>query len=148
MATEIRTLGRGDLDALLGIYGHLFDEDAPLPTRAEVDRLWEGVCADPKLVYVGAFEGGELLASCTAAIVPNFTRGARPWAVIENVITHPDHRCRGLGSAVIQDMLSRCWSAGCYKVMLLSGAHREAAHEFYERNGFDKHAKQGFIVRK
>jgi hypothetical protein len=32
--------------------------------------------------------------------------------------------------------------------MLLSGSHREAAHAFYERNGFDKHAKQGFVIRK
>ena len=68
--------------------------------------------------------------------------------MIENVWTDPGSRRRGLGSAAIQALLERCWAAGCYKVMLLSGSHREAAHEFYERNGFDRHAKQGFIVRK
>jgi GNAT superfamily N-acetyltransferase len=80
--------------------------------------------------------------------VPNLTRGARPYAVIENVVTHPDLRRTGLGSSVLQELLSRCWEAGCYKVMLLSAAERGAAHEFYERNGFDKHAKQGFIIRR
>ena len=29
----------------------------------------------------------------------------------------------------------------------MSASHRDAAHEFYERIGFDKHAKQGFIIR-
>ena len=80
--------------------------------------------------------------------MPNLTRGARPYAVIENVWTDPGSRRQGLGSEVLQELLSRCWAARCYKVMLLSASHRGAAHEFYERNGFDKHAKQGFVLRK
>ena len=145
---EIRELRPGDLDALLEAYEHLHPEDDPLPAREHLEALWSRICEDPALVYVGAFQGPRLVATCTAAIVPNLTRGARPYAVIENVVTHPEDRRQGLASAVLQVLLSRCWAAGCYKVMLLSAAHRGAAHEFYERNGFDKHAKQGFVIRK
>ena len=145
---EIRELGPGDLDALLGAYAQLHADDAPLPPRPELEALWSRICADPGLVYLGAFRGEELVATCTAAIVPNLTRGARPYAVIENVVTHPAHRREGLGSAVIQSILERCWAAGCYKVMLLSGFERDAAHRFYERNGFDMNAKRGFVIRK
>ncbi len=145
---DIRELGRGDLDALLEAYRDLQPDDAPLPARVELDRLWDGICADPRLVYVGAFDGPRLLATCTAAIVPNLTRGARPYAIIENVWTHPTSRRQGLGSAALLQLLDCCWAADCYKVMLLSASHRGAAHEFYERNGFDKHAKQGFTIRK
>ncbi len=146
--TEIRELERGDLDALLEAYRDLLPDDEPLPPRAELERLWHEICADARLAYIGAFNGRSLVATCTAAIVPNLTRGARPYAVVENVWTHPASRRQGLGSAVLQELLSRCWAAGCYKVMLLSSSHRGAAHEFYERNGFDKHAKLGFIIRK
>ena len=110
--------------------------------------MWVEICGDPRLIYLGAFESSQLLATCTAAIVPNLTRGARPYAVIENVWTHPSSRRLGLGSKVLQELLTRCWGHGCYKVMLLSGAHRDAAHQFYDRNGFDKGSKQGFIIRK
>jgi GNAT superfamily N-acetyltransferase len=147
-SASIRELSRGDLDALLEAYRDLHPDDDPLPARAELERLWNGICADPRLVYIGAFDGPRLVATCTAAIVPNLTRGARPYAVIENVWTHPASRRQGLGSAALQELLGRCWAAGCYKAMLLSASHRGAAHEFYQRNGFDKHAKQGFIVRK
>ena len=147
-APEVRELGPGDLDALLEAYRNLLPDDEPAPAQAELERLWDGICADPRLVYVGAFVAGRLRATCTAAIVPNLTRGARPYAVVENVWTHPDSRRQGLGSAALQTLLARCWAAGCYKIMLLSGAHRGAAHAFYERNGFDPDAKQGFIVRK
>ena len=144
---EIRELGPGDLDALLAAYEHLHAEDDPLPERSDLEALWMRICGDPALIYVGAFDAGELVATCTAAIVPNLTRGARPYAVVENVVTVPAVRRTGLGIAVLDELLSRCWKAGCYKVMLLSAAERGAAHAFYERVGFDKHAKQGFIVR-
>ena len=147
-AVDIRELGRQDLDALLEAYRDLLPDDEPAPPRTELERRWERICADESLVYVGVFEGPHLLATCTAAIVPNLTRGARPWAVIENVWTRRTARRRGFGSAALQRLMDRCWAAGCYKIMLLSGSHREAAHEFYERNGFDKHAKPGFVARK
>lgn len=143
----IRELGRDDLEELLAAYGELHPRDDPLP-REEVGALWARICGDPGLIYLGAFSGSRLLATCTAAIVPNLTRGARPYAVIENVFTRPDVRREGLGSAVLQALLERCWAAGCYKVMLLSAAERDAAHAFYERNGFDPHSKRGFILRK
>ena len=136
------------LDALLEAYRDFLPDDDPLPPRVELDLLWESICADSRLVYIGAFDATRLLATCTAAIVPNLTRGARPYAVIENVWTHPTSRRDGFGTAVLQRLLDRCWSAGCYKVMLLSNSHNTTAHEFYERNGFDGNAKQGFIMRK
>lgn len=145
---EIRELERGDLDALLEAYRDLHPDDEPAPPRHELDRQWQEICSDPRLVYMGAFDAAALLATCTAAFVPNLTRGARPYAVVENVWADPAQRRQGLGSAVLQELLSRCWAEGCYKVMLLSGSQRSAAHEFYERNGFDKEAKQGFIIRK
>jgi GNAT superfamily N-acetyltransferase len=145
---EIRELVAADLDALLALYRHLHAEDDPLPARPELETLWARVCASPDHLYHGGFLGGELVASCCAAIVPNFTRGARPYAVIENVVTRQDQRGRGYGSALLQALLSSCWSRSCYKVMLLSAAQRDAAHRFYEANGFDRHAKQGFIIRR
>jgi GNAT superfamily N-acetyltransferase len=145
---EIRELTEEDLDALLALYRQLHAQDEPLPARPEVEALWTRLCASPDHLYRGGFGSGELLASCCAAIVPNLTRGARPFAVIENVVTHSDHRGRGFGSAVLQSLLSSCWARSCYKVMLLSGAQRDAAHRFYEANGFDRHAKQGFVLRK
>jgi GNAT superfamily N-acetyltransferase len=148
ITAELRELEQGDLDALLEVYRLLHPKDDPLPPRAELERIWERICGDPGLIYIGAFTGSRLVATCTAAIVPNLTRGARPYAIIENVVTHPDFLRQGLGSAVMQELLSRCWAKGCYKAMLLSARERGAAHEFYERNGFDRHAKQGFIIRK
>lgn len=148
MGLEIRELASADLDALLALYEHLHEDDDPLPSRSQLDRLWQRICTDSDHLIRGGFLAGELITSCTGAIVPNLTRGARPYAVIENVVTRREQRGRGYGSAVIQSLLESCWGRGCYKAMLLSGAQRDAAHRFYEANGFDRHAKQAFLIRK
>jgi GNAT superfamily N-acetyltransferase len=143
---EVRELGPDDLTALLGVYRHLHREDDPLPAQVDVDRIWADICANPDLIYVAAFRGDELVASCTAVIVPNLTRGARPYAVIENVVTAPDQRRSGLATAVLQDTIERCRARDCYKIMLASAVQREEAHGLYERNGFDRNAKQAFLL--
>jgi GNAT superfamily N-acetyltransferase len=102
---------------------------------------------DPAQVYVGGFvEGSSLIAACNACIIPNLTRGARPYALIENVVTHASHRRRGIGMKVMQALLERCWARGCYKVMLMSGMNRAGVHGFYEALGFDKTSKQAFVI--
>jgi GNAT superfamily N-acetyltransferase len=142
--TEIRTLDRGDLDGLLALYRQLHTDDA-IPARPE--QIWERIVRDPDLIYVGGFAGGVLVSACNAAVIPNLTRGARPYALIENVITHAEYRRRGIGSAVIRDLVARCLGRGCYKIMLMSGAARAEAHRFYESLGFDRNAEQAFVIR-
>ena len=143
---EVRELHARDLDALLEIYEELHETDDPLPDLPERIALWQRICADPGLVYMGAFEDGFLLSTCNAAIIPNFTRGARPYAVIENVVTRAKARRRGCGSATIRALIERCRAMGCYKVMLLSGRGEEV-RAFYLQAGFDDEAKRGFVIR-
>ena len=142
----IRDLNHDDLSALLALYEHLHPGDAA-PDAGKAKMVWADLVNDPRAVYLGAEVDGVLVASCVATVIPNLTRGARPYAVIENVITHPNYRRRGLGRALMQAILERCWRTGCYKVMLQSAAGRGEAHAFYEAIGFDPHAKQAFVAR-
>jgi GNAT superfamily N-acetyltransferase len=144
---EIRDLGREDLDALLALYRHLHEKDDALPERPEVERIWSEILRDPAQMYLGAFIGQALVAACNACVVPNLTRGARPYAVIENVVTHASHRRKGIGAKVVRALVDRCWARSCYKIMLMSGASRAQVHGFYEAIGFDKNAKQAFVLK-
>ena len=92
--------------------------------------------------------GGFLASSCVVAVIPNLTRGTRPFGVIENVVTHPDHRRAGLGSAVLKAALDLAWNAGCYKVMLATGSRKPATLRFYAANGFEQGGKTYFEIRR
>ena len=146
MNSQIRSLESHELKALLALYAHLHAVDDPLPGPEQVEAVWQEILSNPRLSYWGVWEGPALVASCTLAIIPNLTRACRPYGVIENVVTHADHRRQGHGQKLLSQALAQAWTAGCYKVMLLTGRD-ESTCRFYESAGFDRRGKQAFVAR-
>ncbi|MFH6784683.1 MULTISPECIES: GNAT family N-acetyltransferase [Methylobacterium] len=145
-ALVIRPADRFDLPRLLDLYVHLDPDDARCPPEeaaAILDRLSRD---EGSAVLVGAI-GEKLVTTCTVVVIPNLTRGGRPYALIENVVTHADHRGAGFGRAVLSAAVGRAWEAGCYKVMLMTGSTKPSTLAFYEAAGFEP-SKTGFQVRR
>ena len=145
---KIRTLKESDLNDLIALYKHLHPNDFPLPTTSELEKIWQTIINNPCIHYFAAEFDHKPVSSCALAIIPNLTRGARPYGLIENVVTHSDFRRKEFSKAVLEHALNFAWRSNCYKVMLMSASHRDAAHEFYEHNGFDGSAKRAFVIRK
>ncbi len=143
---RLRFIRRDELPALLDLYNHLHASDDPRPSPDELDRLWETIHADPRLLYFGGEVDGRLVASCTLSIIPNLTRGCRPYGLVENVVCHPDYRRRGIGKRLLRYTLAYAWDQGCYKVMLLTGRQDPGTLQFYEEAGFLAGVKTGFIA--
>ena len=77
------------------------------------------------------------------AIVESLTHNVRPFAVIENVVTHEDYRKKGYASALLERATEIARDRGCYKVFLETGSNRESTLNFYRNNGFaidEKHS--------
>lgn len=143
----IRRLQAHELNELLALYAHLHRADAPLPEPRIVESVWQELLANPRHPCFGGRVDGALVVSCMLTVIPNLTRGCRPYGVIENVVTHAGHRQQGHGRAMLAHALAHAWSQGCYKVMLMTGQQDDATLRFYERAGFDRHDKQAFIAR-
>ncbi|MBA2779320.1 GNAT family N-acetyltransferase [Billgrantia kenyensis] len=134
----------GDYEQLFTLYRELNPED-PIPderTRCAFERILES----PGLVIFVAESNRTLLATCYLNIVPNLTRGAQPYALIENVVTRATHRGQGLGKRLIRHVQEYAWSRGCYKIMLLTGSEEPATHAFYRACGFSGDSKHGYII--
>lgn len=144
---KIRLLQSNDLDGLLALYAHLHRSDDPLPSEEVVAGVWREILANPHHHVFGGYVGGQLVSSCALTIIPNLTRGCRPYSVIENVVTHAEHRNRGYGKAILAHALAHAWAAGCYKVMMLTGKKDAATLRFYESAGFDGNEKRGFVAK-
>ena len=144
---QVRPLAHDDLPKLLALYAHLHGADNPLPAHERLDEIWGRILRDDSHVYMSGFLGETLIGACNAVVVPNLTRGARPYAVIENVVTHAKDRRTGAGTKVMRRLIDECIARGCYKIMLMSAADRDSAHEFYQSLGFDKKSKQAFVLK-
>lgn len=146
MPVIIREVAEDELSALLQLYTHLNPNDPALPLD-QAAQIWTPMVQNPDLCIFGVYQDGFLAATCTLIVIPNLMRGGRPYALIENVVTHPDYRRRGLGRAVLKYALTTAWERNCYKVMLLTGSKKEETLRFYEQAGFQRGDKTGFVAR-
>lgn len=102
---NIRTATTSDLQGLLILYRHLHPHDNPLPAGDRVLKVWRDVLERTE-VFLG-FANNELVSSCTLVVIPNLTRGARSYALIEKIVTHADHRRKGFGREIVRHVSRR-----------------------------------------
>jgi len=149
ISPPIRRIRQDELSSLLRLYCHLHQPGEPeLAVTTDVEHLWHRILADSQSHYLVAEVAGQIVSSCTLAIILNLTRGARPYGLIENVVTQPDFRRRGLSTRILQSALELAWEQDCYKVMLLTGRKDEATLRFYQQAGFEAGVKTGFVAKR
>jgi GNAT superfamily N-acetyltransferase len=141
---KIRLGVRTDLENLLKLYSELRPHD---PTLTEKDSAWDDLLNNPYTKIVVAEVDDVLASTCQLSICPTLTNNARPFGIIEHVITASNYRRRGLSQKVIEKALEFAWEFNCYKVMLLSGENRNEAHKLYEKIGFKSGIEKGFIIK-
>ena len=118
------------------------------PPREDQDMaLWKEMISrfqqDEKMHLLVAEEEGRVVSTVQMAIVETLTHHVRPFAVIENVVTHPDWRNKGYASALLEEATRIARGKRCYKVMLETGSDKESTLNFYRQNGFvidEKHS--------
>lgn len=147
MAFEVRLATAADLEKLVSLYQYLNPDDPLLAVDSGLQKHWQDILDDPLQAYFVIEEAGRLVSSCVLIIVKNLTRSARPYALIENVVTHPEYRKKGYGTAVLQRAVETARAENCYKVMLMTSRKDENTLHFYEQAGFKSGDKTGFIVR-
>lgn len=141
----IRPATEADLPQFLALLRHLQPNDpCPDPDRARA-VFARMVSGDQTIVFL-VLSGDAVAASCTLTIIPNLTRDARPYSVIENVVTDPAFRRQGLAHAVLRAAQQAAWDAECYKIMLATG--RPGLVPFYEAAGFVLSGKNYFEIRR
>jgi len=88
---------------------------------------------------------GQIVSSVTLIIVENLTHNQRPYAVIENVVTHANHRNRHYATDLMDKACRIAEEHNCYKIMLMTGSKKDSTLRFYENCGYNKNDKTGFI---
>ncbi|MEL6640619.1 MAG: GNAT family N-acetyltransferase [Pseudomonadota bacterium] len=134
-----------DLPALIALYAHLSPEDPPTDIDIAQANLRAMGTYTGSAVLLGEVEH-TLITSCTCIVVPNLSRRGRPYALLENVVTHRDYRCQGFGTQILRYAIDGAFAQGCYKVMLLTGTKKQSTLDFYLKAGFQQ-TKTGFQIR-
>ena len=117
----VREVTKNDLNELLELYLHLHEEEIPQMTE-HLKSIWNMIIQDENHHIIVNEIDGKIVSSCVCVIIPNLTRGIRPYAFIENVVTHSDYRGKGYAKQCLNFAKEIAVKTNCYKMMLLTGS--------------------------
>lgn len=140
----VREAEKGDLDGILNLYLDLHETEIPEYTE-HLEKTWSSMINDENHHLIVNEIDGKITASCVCVIILNLTRNVRPYAFIENVVTHRDHRRKGYATACLDYAKELAERKNCYKMMLLTGSRDEAVWNFYRNAGYNSSDKTAFI---
>lgn len=140
----VREAEREDLKGILELYLCLHETSVPRQSE-HLAHTWKQILQDKNHHLIVNEMEGKIVSSCVCVIIPNLTRNVRPYAFIENVVTHTDFRGRGLAAECLDHAKEIAQQNGCYKMMLLTGSHDEKTLDFYKRAGYNSVDKTAFI---
>ena len=140
----VREALKDELNEILELYLFLHDEDIPEDDEHLRDT-WDLIVNDPNHHLIVNEIDGRIVSSCVCVIIPNLSRGVRPYAFVENVVTHKDYRKNGYAGECLDFAKKIALQENCYKMMLLTGSKRPETLHFYENAGYNSNDKTAFI---
>ena len=143
----IRRAAASDAVALHDLYHNHLTQNPPKEPQSMAD--WRDKIARFSVnplyhILVGEIEN-RIVSSVTIIIIENLTHNQRPYAIIENVVTHENFRGRQYATALMRKAEEIAKSQHCYKIMLLTGAKAPSTLLFYEHCGYNMKDKTAFI---
>lgn len=143
---NLREAGTDDLEGILILYKELIPSDLPLESNL-AKNIFNSICSDNSFFIFVLESDNSLISSCALSIIPNLTRGGKPYAIIENVITKTTHRKNGFGTKVMKHAIDYAKEKGCYKIMLQSGSSNLNTQQFYSNLGFSYTSKTAYVIK-
>lgn len=140
----IREARESDLQEILQLYLFLHETSVPKDSE-QLRKTWDNILNDENHHLIICEVDGKIVASCVCVIIPNLTRNVRPYAFVENVVTHRDYRGRGYATACLDYARQIAEEDHCYKMMLLTGSKEESTLNFYCNAGYNSSDKTAFI---
>ncbi len=140
----VREIESSELNELLELYLHLHEKTFP-DTTEHLNSTWNTIVQDKNHHIIVNIVDDKIVSSCVCVIIPNLTRNIRPYAFIENVVTHKDYRGRGYATECLNYAKEIAIKDNCYKIMLLTGSKEENTLNFYGNAGYNCSDKTAFI---
>lgn len=144
MCRIIREAKSEDLLQILGLYLHLHETSVP-EWSENMSKTWAQIIDDENHHLIVCEKDGKIVSSCVCVIIPNLTRGVRPYAFVENVVTHADYRGKGYATVCLNYARELAQKENCYKMMLLTGSKSLETLAFYQNAGYNSSDKTAFI---
>lgn len=140
----VREAKKEDLREVLELYLCLHENSVP-ELSERLMLTWNQIMQDKNHHLIVNEVNGKIISSCVCVIIPNLTRNVRPYAFVENVVTHFQFRGKGYATECLNFARDIAEEENCYKMMLLTGSKEEKTLNFYKNAGYNCTDKTAFV---
>lgn len=137
----IRRADAADASAVEALYRKLVSD----PNIRVLPEQVGAIAVSPASFLLVVEAGGSVCATALLILCPDVMYRAQPFGVVENVVVAHTMRGRGIGRLLMEHVERLARDHDCTKLMLLSGATRHEAHDFFRRCGFSGDTKRAFV---
>lgn len=104
----------------------------------EVERYAEALAelAEGRGAVLVAELDGEVVGVCQLITFRHIQHAGARCAELESFHVAEEHRSKGIGAAMLEELEQRASDLGCYRIQLTSNLRRPDAHRFYEAHGY------------
>ena len=122
---------------MVELLGVLFTDEAEFqPDAGKQKRALEAILANPGIgkLFV-AREGKRVIAMASLLYTVSTAEGGKA-AWFEDLVVHPEERKRGIGEALLKQVVAQARAEGVLRITLLTDMQNERAQAMYRRVGF------------
>ena len=134
---EIRPCTTEDFAAVLTLLRQLWPTK-PLDSES-LRRIYDRALCSNQQVYLCAVGEGRVAGFGSLTVKSNLWNEGFV-GFVDEMIVDQTHRGRGIGTQILDKLISWARDRGCIRIELDSAFHRKDAHAFYERRGFQSRA--------
>jgi GNAT superfamily N-acetyltransferase len=108
-----------------------------VPDSGKQRRALQAILADPRVgrVFV-AREGERIVAMASLLYTVSTAEGGRA-ALFEDLVVLPEHRGKGIGSALLGHVIGQARAEGLLRLTLLTDGDNHRAQALYRKAGFE-----------
>lgn len=127
-----------DVPALSDSLSILFAQEAEFtPDHAAQVRGLDRIINNPEAGMVLVARDGDTVVGMVSLLFTVSTALGAKVALLEDMVVSPRARGAGLGSQLLEQVISLVRNQGCKRITLLTDRANESAQRFYRRHGFE-----------
>ena len=134
---QIRQCKPEDFDSVVALLKQLWPGKQLDPVALR--RVYDRTLASDRQIYLCAESGREVVGFGSLTIKSNLWNEAFV-GFVDELVVDGAHQGRGIGTQLLDQLISWASERGCNRIELDSAFHRKEAHAFYERHGFQSRA--------
>lgn len=128
---------RDELPELVALLGLLFSQEAEFTAdAAKQSRALESLLGDASKGTIFVVRDAGRVAAMASLLYTVSTAEGGPAALFEDLVVHPAHRGRGIGTALLGFIIQEAKRRGVLRLTLLTDGQNERAQALYRKLGF------------